>query len=67
MTKPDIPLLVASIRKKNGWTQERLAQEVGVSFSTVNNWERGKRSPQPFLQKRLLEIAGESPGVKGTK
>ncbi len=37
----------------------KLEQEVGVSFSTVNNWERGKRNPQPYLLKKLMELAEE--------
>lgn len=49
--------LVRNIRKKNGWTQERLAQEMGVAFSTVNGWERGRRKPQPFLMNKLQELA----------
>ncbi|HID30196.1 MAG TPA: XRE family transcriptional regulator [Desulfobacterales bacterium] len=60
MANPNIPALVRSIREKTGWTQEKLAQKVGVSFSTVNCWERGKRRPQPFLLKKLLELAGET-------
>jgi transcriptional regulator with XRE-family HTH domain len=57
MAAHDVPALVQSIRKRTGWTQEQLARELGVSFSTVNCWERGRRKPQPFLLKRLLEIA----------
>jgi putative transcriptional regulator len=53
--------LVRNIRKKTGWTQERLAREVGVSFSTVNGWERGRRKPMPFLMKRLRELADTLP------
>ena len=59
MVNKDIPTLVRSIREKTGWTQEKLAQEVGVSFSTVNSWERGKRNPHPFLLKKLMEFAEE--------
>lgn len=39
-----------------GLTQERFAQEVGVSFSTVNQWENGHRRPQPYLLRKLLEM-----------
>jgi transcriptional regulator with XRE-family HTH domain len=39
-----------------GLTQEQFAHEVGVTFSTVNQWENGRRRPQPFLVKRLLEM-----------
>jgi len=56
MDTQDTPSVVRQIRKATGWTQEKLAQEIGVSFSTVNAWERGRRSPQPFLLKRLLEL-----------
>lgn len=59
MTNRDVSELVRGIRRKTGWTQEKLAQEVGVSFLTINSWERGKRMPQPFLLRRLCELAGE--------
>ena len=59
MANKNIPTLVRGIREKTGWTQEKLAQEVGVSFSTVNCWERGKRNPQPYLLKKLMELAEE--------
>jgi transcriptional regulator with XRE-family HTH domain len=39
-----------------GLTQEQFAQEVGVTFSTVNQWENGHRRPQPYLLRRLLEM-----------
>ena len=32
-------------RKQMGLTQERLAQLIGVSFQTVNRWERGLSKP----------------------
>lgn len=52
----DIPALVKGLRRRLGLTQEQFAQEVGVTYSTVNRWENGKRLPQPFLLRRLLEI-----------
>lgn len=60
MTEPDFPALVRALRQRLGLTQEQLAQELGVSFSTVNVWENGKRAPLPFLRKRLLEMAKAS-------
>ena len=59
MANKNIPPLVRGIREKTGWTQEKLAQEVGVSFSPVKSWERGKRNPQPYLLKKLTELAEE--------
>jgi putative transcriptional regulator len=48
--------LVKGLRERLGLTQEQFAHEVGVTFSTVNQWENGRRRPQPFLLKRLLEM-----------
>jgi DNA-binding transcriptional regulator YiaG len=39
--------------------QEQFAQKVGVTYSTVNHWENGKRAPPPFLVRRLLELKKE--------
>ncbi len=59
MNKVDIPALIKTLRKRLGLTQEQFAQRVGVTYSTVNHWENGKRVPLPFLVKRLVEIREE--------
>ena len=59
MNNVDIPALIKALRKRLGLTQEQFAQRVGVTYSTVNHWENGKRVPQPFLVNRLLEIKAE--------
>ena len=56
MKKLDVPSLVKDLRKRLNLTQEQFAKEVGVTFSTVNQWENGRRRPQPFLLNRLLEM-----------
>lgn len=56
MDRIAIPPLVKRLRQRLGLTQEQLAHEVGVTFSTVNQWENGRRRPQPFLLRRLLEM-----------
>jgi DNA-binding XRE family transcriptional regulator len=41
-----------TLRNMRGWTQEQLAERIGVSFMTVNRWENGKFSPSaPFAIK----------------
>jgi len=52
-------------------SQQELAAELGVSFSTVNRWERGHAEPQPDRLRRLRELvamhqepAGSSPEDK---
>jgi len=61
MQPHEIPALVKRIRKKLGLTQEQLAQRIGVTFSTINQWENGHRTPLPFLMKRLHELDNEHP------
>lgn len=51
--------LVRELRRRLALTQEQFAQKVGVTYSTVNHWENGKRAPQPFLLRRLGEMKGE--------
>jgi len=55
----DIPALIKELRERLGLTQEQFAQKVGVTFSTVNHWENGKRTPQPYLFQRLRELKEE--------
>jgi len=56
----DVPGLVKGIRAARGLTQEQLARELGVTFSTVNAWENGRHRPVPFLARRLQEMASEA-------
>ena len=53
----DISALVKGVRQLLGLTQKQFARELGVSFSTVNQWENARRRPQPVLLQRLLEKA----------
>lgn len=63
MKNKDVPILIKKLRDRLGLTQEQFAQKVGVTFSTINNWEKGTRTPHPFLFQRLLEMAEEA-GLK---
>jgi putative transcriptional regulator len=60
MAAINIPALVKSLRERLGLTQEQFARAVGVTFSTVNQWENARRRPQPFLLNRLLEMEAAS-------
>lgn len=63
MKNRDMPNLIKELRDKLGLTQEQFAQKVGVTFSTINNWEKGTRTPHPFLFQKLIEMAEEA-GLK---
>ncbi len=51
-----VPELIKKIRELRGLTQEALARELGVTFSTVNGWENGKHKPMPLLLNALLKL-----------
>ncbi len=59
MKSDDIPALVRELRRRLQLTQEQFAHRVGVTYSTVNHWENGKRVPLPFLLRRLVEMKAE--------
>ena len=63
MENKDITRMIKELRKRLGLTQEQFAQKVGVTFVTVNNWEKGHRRPHPFLLKKLLSMANKT-GLK---
>ncbi len=60
MKNKDVSKLIKKLRAKLDLTQEQFAQKVGVTFSTINNWEKGNRTPHPFLFQKLLEMAEEA-------
>ncbi|MDU3459954.1 MAG: helix-turn-helix transcriptional regulator [Streptococcus oralis] len=33
------------LRKKEGFTQQQIADEIGVNRGSYSNWEKGKREP----------------------
>ncbi|PXF57013.1 MAG: hypothetical protein C4B58_11435 [Deltaproteobacteria bacterium] len=37
-------------------TQEQFAAKVGVTFSTVNRWEKGKSKPSPLAMRQIEEL-----------
>ncbi len=59
MKNKDIPALIRELRQRLDLTQEQFAHRIGVTYSTVNHWENGKRVPLPFLVKRLVEMKAE--------
>ncbi len=49
------------IRKVLGLTQKEFAEEFGVSFSTVRNWEQPDRSEPTGAAKTLIDLLAEDP------
>jgi putative transcriptional regulator len=45
-------------RAIKNWTQERLAEEVGVTRKTINSIENGKDVPSTFLALKMAKVFG---------
>jgi len=54
------PADIKSIRKKLEKSQAEFALMIGVSVSTLQNWEQGRRQPEGPAR-ALLKIASENP------
>lgn len=50
---------VKELRKKLGISQEKLAARLGVSFSTVNRWEKGHAKPSYLALDRFETLCKE--------
>lgn len=57
----EIGAKIASLRKQRGWSQRRLAQELGVTGVAVGNWESANRTPQIEYLPQLAKIFGVTP------
>ena len=51
---------VKELRQKNGWAQEDLAREIGVSLSTVQRWERQGGKPSRLARRELQRLFRET-------
>ncbi len=58
MAMADGQLTLAKLRERVGLTQRQLADALGVTITTISNWERGVKEPNlNFAQvKRMTEI-----------
>ena len=53
---------IKELRKKRGWTQQRLATEVGVAVSSVTRWEsRDGKPPKGAALHALQHLLAERP------
>ena len=48
------------LRKKAGWSQEELAEQLSVSRQAVSKWERGLSCPDLVLLDELAELLDTS-------
>lgn len=50
--------ILRTLREERGWSQGRLAEEVGVSRQTINAVETGRFDPSLPLALRLAQLLG---------
>lgn len=60
MDNKKIGKLIASLRRKNGLTQQELGDKVGVGFRAVSKWERGINLPDIGIINDLSKTLGIS-------
>lgn len=56
------PIDIRAIRLKLGRSQSEFALMIGVSVSTLQNWEQGRRRPAGPAQ-ALLKVAASNPRI----
>ncbi|MCK4822226.1 helix-turn-helix transcriptional regulator [bacterium] len=49
----NLPELVKEVRRQLALSQEGLARELGVSFTTVNRWENGQVKPSKLAKAQI--------------
>lgn len=47
---------VKHVRKILDYSQDKLAQTLGVSFATINRWENSKNTPSKLAQKSFYDF-----------
>jgi putative transcriptional regulator len=57
--KDDLPMLLKSLRKKLGLSQEELAHRLGVSFTSVNRWENEQTKPSKLARRQIETLCKE--------
>lgn len=53
--REEVGARIKALREERGWTQQRLAEEAGVSARTIFSVEKGERMPQPGKLRAILD------------
>lgn len=55
----DYSKLIKALRKSMILSQEEFAKYLGVSFATVNRWERGHHEPTYAAKRKIMGLCKE--------
>ena len=53
---------VKPLREKLGWTQQQLADYLGIDVMTVSRWERGIKQPSSLACRQLRRLVSKKVG-----
>lgn len=56
----DYQNMIVSLRNKLILTQEEFAKLLGVSFASVNRWERGHHNPTVKIKRKIIELCKQN-------
>jgi putative transcriptional regulator len=56
---PDFPSALVEMRHRLSLSQEDLARELGVSFVTVNRWEKGHSKPSKLAMTQVTAFSAK--------
>lgn len=56
----DYAKMILALRVKMNISQQQLGELLGVSFSTVNRWEKGYHEPTLLAKERLKKLFQEN-------
>lgn len=51
--QPEVAQLVRELRDTMQLSQEKFADELGMTFATINRWENGHATPSPLALKQI--------------
>ena len=63
--KPKANTRLKRERELRGWSQAKVAMELGIDPTTVGRWERGLSLPYPYFREKLCTLFGKSVGELG--
>ena len=66
MNQEKIGIFISKMRKEKGWTQNQLAQKLGVTNKAVSKWENARCLPETSVLPALAEALG-CKGIRVTK
>jgi len=47
-------------RELRGWSQQKVAEEIGTDEKRIGVWERGESTPSPYFRQKLIELFGKN-------